>query len=109
MPRPTVLSIIAGAAILATACVRAERPVITAPATPTAQAASAREFVGRLPDSVVVFVDGKELARADIAAIPTSSIENVEVLKGAYAVTMYGDRARNGVILITTKASTRKP
>lgn len=104
MTRPIALSVIASTAILAGACARTERPVITAPVTPAAQTASAKEFIGHLPDSVLVFVNGKELARPDIEVIPTSSIQNVEILKGAAAMTVYGERAKKGVILITTKA-----
>lgn len=38
-----------------------------------------------------------------------SDIENVSVLKGANAAAIYGSRAANGVILITTKKGTQKP
>lgn len=38
-----------------------------------------------------------------IADIPPEDIENIEVLKGASASAIYGSRASNGVILITTK------
>jgi TonB-linked SusC/RagA family outer membrane protein len=39
-----------------------------------------------------------------------NNIENVSILKGLSAAVLYGEQARNGVILITTKnGSTRKP
>lgn len=39
--------------------------------------------------------------------IPASDIESVNVLKGAAATALYGSRAANGVILITTKKGTK--
>lgn len=44
-----------------------------------------------------VFYDGS------IAAIPTDEIESITVLKDASAAALYGSRAGNGVIMITTK------
>ena len=38
-----------------------------------------------------------------IADLNPNDIENVEVLKGASASAIYGSKASNGVILITTK------
>jgi len=39
----------------------------------------------------------------DISAISTDDIDNVSVLKDAAAASLYGSRAANGVIMITTK------
>ncbi len=39
--------------------------------------------------------------------IPASDIESIDVLKGAAATALYGSRAANGVIMITTKKGTR--
>ncbi len=41
-----------------------------------------------------------------IADLNPNDIESIEVLKGASAAAMYGSRANNGVILITTKRGT---
>lgn len=41
--------------------------------------------------------------------INPEDIENISVLKGASAAALYGSRAGNGVILITTKKGVRKP
>ncbi|HTF30004.1 MAG TPA: SusC/RagA family TonB-linked outer membrane protein, partial [Flavitalea sp.] len=46
-------------------------------------------------------VDGFPVSTAD--NINNSSIESIEVLKDASAVAIYGSRAANGVVLITTK------
>ncbi|MGH7239294.1 MAG: TonB-dependent receptor plug domain-containing protein, partial [Candidatus Saccharimonadales bacterium] len=48
----------------------------------------------------LVLVDG---VPRDAAAIEPSSIEQISFLKGVSAVALYGSRAANGVILITTK------
>lgn len=44
-----------------------------------------------------------------IADLNPDDIENISVLKGASAAALYGSRAGNGVILITTKKGSRKP
>ena len=41
--------------------------------------------------------------------INPEDIENISILKGASAAALYGSRAGNGVILITTKKGVRKP
>ncbi len=38
-----------------------------------------------------------------------NSIENVKVLKGLSATVLYGERGRNGVVLISTKSGSKKP
>jgi len=48
----------------------------------------------------LILVDGEPRALADVT---TNEIEQITFLKGANAVVLYGARAANGVILITTK------
>lgn len=43
-----------------------------------------------------------------LSTLDPNSIESMEVLKGAAAAALYGSRAANGVVLITTKAGTRR-
>lgn len=43
-----------------------------------------------------------------MSSINTDDIENISVLKGASAAALYGSRASNGVILITTKSGASK-
>jgi len=50
-------------------------------------------------------IDG--LPTGDLSTIDTRDIENVDVLKDASAAAIYGSRATNGVIMITTKKGTR--
>ncbi|HEY6902443.1 MAG TPA: SusC/RagA family TonB-linked outer membrane protein [Puia sp.] len=52
------------------------------------------------PGVGLVLVDGEPRALADVT---TNEIEQISYLKGANAVVLYGARAANGVILITTK------
>jgi len=49
----------------------------------------------------LIIVDG--VAVTDIDQVKPADIDNVEVLKGTAATAVYGDRARNGIIVITTK------
>ena len=51
----------------------------------------------------IYIVDGVVLAAGSIPDIPTSSIESVEVVRGAAAVAMWGERAASGVIVVKTK------
>lgn len=50
-----------------------------------------------------IFIDGVEGTLAQLSEIPSAEIENVSVLKDAASSAIYGVRAANGVILITTK------
>ncbi len=50
-----------------------------------------------------VMVDGKEITSEQMNAIDPSTIEKVEVLKGAKAIGQYGDKAKDGAVLITLK------
>ncbi|HTK51252.1 MAG TPA: SusC/RagA family TonB-linked outer membrane protein [Gemmatimonadaceae bacterium] len=52
---------------------------------------------------IVPTVDNQDNAINRIADINPNDIENVEVLKGASASAIYGSKAANGVILISTK------
>jgi TonB-dependent SusC/RagA subfamily outer membrane receptor len=49
----------------------------------------------------LIMVDG--VAVADMNQLKPGDIDNIEVLKGEAARTLYGELARNGVIVITTK------
>ena len=51
----------------------------------------------------MVLIDGVESSVSQIAEIPADDIESVYVLKDAASASIYGVRAANGVILVTTK------
>lgn len=48
-------------------------------------------------------VDGKEMASGDSLKIEPQDIESMSVLKDKSATEIYGDKAKNGVIIIRTK------
>lgn len=56
--------------------------------------------------SPLIVVDGVPFS-GNINTIPPNDIESMNVLKDATATALYGSRAANGVILITTKSGSR--
>ncbi|AUP81734.1 DUF4139 domain-containing protein [Flavivirga eckloniae] len=54
----------------------------------------------------LIIIDGVPSSESDLSQIDPSLIASKEILKDANATEIYGSRARNGVILITTKAQT---
>ncbi|GJH39529.1 hypothetical protein RCZ04_00790 [Capnocytophaga sp. HP1101] len=56
---------------------------------------------------VLYVVDGVQVDASIMSAINPSDIENISVLKDAASTSIYGARAANGVILITTKRGKR--
>ncbi len=57
--------------------------------------------------SPLIIVDGIIQAQdTDLGDLQALDIDHVEVMKGERAVEMYGERAKNGVVQITTKAGT---
>ena len=57
----------------------------------------------------IVIVDGKEASYEELGKIDPDKIANVTVLKaGSDAAKAYGDKGKNGVILVTTKAGGKK-
>jgi len=53
----------------------------------------------------VFFVDGRETSAEAVHAMAPDGIASVEVLKGQAAIDVYGEKARNGVVRITTKGA----
>ncbi len=51
----------------------------------------------------IYFVDGQESSKEEVSTINPNDIESMSVLKGEYALTMYGEKGKNGVIQIITK------
>jgi TonB-linked SusC/RagA family outer membrane protein len=51
----------------------------------------------------MIVIDGVISAPADLNAINADDIENISVLKDAASSSIYGSRAANGVIVVTTK------
>ena len=53
-------------------------------------------------------LDGKIIDGNKFTAIDPKSIKTMDVLKGSSATSVYGDKGKNGVILITSKKKKRK-
>ncbi|WP_244518646.1 SusC/RagA family TonB-linked outer membrane protein [Parapedobacter composti] len=51
----------------------------------------------------LILIDGIELTTTDLARLPPDDIASFSVMKDATATALYGSRAANGVILVTTK------
>ena len=54
-------------------------------------------------EASLYIVNGKEVKKEDFENIYPENIKSINVLKGESATTKYGDKAKNGVIEITTK------
>ena len=59
--------------------------------------------------NALILLDGLEVARESLRTMDPASIHSVEVIKSAAAVAQYGERARDGVILIQTKRGVVPP
>ena len=60
-------------------------------------------FISEGGDSPIFIIDGKETSKEEMEKLGPDSIESVSVLKGESANNVYGEKGKNGVILITTK------
>ncbi|MQY78476.1 MAG: TonB family protein, partial [Bacteroidetes bacterium] len=56
-----------------------------------------------LNDSVLYIIDGKEVTNKKFRQLNPDNIQSVTVLKGENAVKNYGERAKDGVIIVTLK------
>lgn len=60
--------------------------------------------MGTITDPNPLFVvDGMPMSAADVGVLNPGDIESTEILKDASAAAIYGTRAANGVVMITTK------
>lgn len=56
-----------------------------------------------LPKDVLYIIDGKEMPSGSMKDLDPNTIKMVNVLKGEAATKKYGEKAKNGVVEITTK------
>ena len=63
-----------------------------------------------LPPSLqsLILVDGKEVSYDELGKIKSESIDHMDVLKDKSAIEKYGEKAKDGVILITTKKNAKQ-
>lgn len=59
--------------------------------------------------SPLILIDGFEMTNDDLARLQPDDIEAFSVLKDASATVLYGSRAANGIILVTTKSGREGP
>ncbi len=51
----------------------------------------------------LIILDGKEITKKEMEALDTDTIKSVDVSKGPKAIKKYGKKAKDGVIIITSK------
>jgi TonB-dependent SusC/RagA subfamily outer membrane receptor len=51
----------------------------------------------------LIFIDGKESDRTELSKLKRDAIESVSILKEKSATELYGEKGKNGVILVVTK------
>lgn len=60
-------------------------------------------FISKQGDNLLYYIDGKKVSKKYFKNFNSDKIEKMEVLKGDKAIEKYGKKAKDGVILITTK------
>ncbi|OUR92189.1 hypothetical protein A9Q87_06825 [Flavobacteriales bacterium 34_180_T64] len=60
-------------------------------------------LTGEDHENTLFFLDGKEISSKDLEKLDTDTVDKIEVLKGDKATEKYGKKAKDGVVLITTK------
>ncbi|MEO9146257.1 MAG: N-acetylmuramoyl-L-alanine amidase [Ginsengibacter sp.] len=58
---------------------------------------------GNLTGNRLIFINGKESTEEELRSIPPGDIGSVTLLKGGSAELLYGEKAKDGVMKITTK------
>ncbi|WP_461629747.1 M56 family metallopeptidase [Labilibaculum euxinus] len=56
----------------------------------------------------IIILDGEKITRTQMDQISPNEIASISVLKDASAIKLYGKKAENGVILITSKSNNQK-
>jgi len=57
----------------------------------------------KLPSNVLYVVDGKIISKGEINTINQNDIQSINILKNENAVKLYGEKGKNGVVIINTK------
>lgn len=60
------------------------------------------------PDNIIYIIDGKEVKAYEVTMLPPEEILTIDVLKGVSATSAYGEKAKNGAIVVTTKQTNIK-
>ena len=59
-------------------------------------------LVGPDSESALFILDGKEITKAQLKEINPATLESIQILKDEKAVERYGEKGRNGVVIITS-------
>ncbi|MEI6274966.1 MAG: TonB family protein [Prolixibacteraceae bacterium] len=51
----------------------------------------------------LIYLDGKAISKSEMDQLGPDKIETIDILKGKSAIDRYGEKARNGVILLSSK------
>lgn len=69
----------------------------------TSKKENSSKYTVKLNDEALYKIDGKEVKKAEVDKLNPDDIESVNVFKGNKAIEKYGEKAKNGVVEITTK------
>ncbi|CAN5566651.1 hypothetical protein BH11BAC5_BH11BAC5_27710 [soil metagenome] len=61
----------------------------------------------QLPEKALFVIDGKETTKNAVNSLDEDLITAINVLKGEDAINQYGEKGKNGVIIITTKKAVK--
>ncbi len=64
-------------------------------------------MIDHLGDNVVI-IDGKEATERELKKLPVSEVESITVKTGTDVTEKYGDKAKNGIVIITTKKAKKE-
>lgn len=64
--------------------------------------------VKMVPDNIIYILDGKEVKAYEVTMLQPEKILTIDVLKGESATSAYGEKAKNGAIIVTTKQTNVK-
>ena len=60
-------------------------------------------FISGNPNNLLCLVDGKEVPVEKFTKMDPKTIKNIEILKDKASIEKYGEKGKDGVILVTTK------
>lgn len=69
-----------------------------------APAAAKEEPIDLMKSNALIIIDGKETTKAELEKINPNNIDRVDVLKNRTSVEKYGEKGKDGVVLITLKS-----
>lgn len=78
------------------------------PAPPDKEAMIEVMGIKMVPDNIIYIIDGKEVKAYEVNMLQPEKILTIEVLKGVSATSAYGEKAKNGAIVVTTKQTNIK-